>query len=173
MAWTAASYSHRQWLTTGDWENAWAGAERKTGATFGVSLLTCLLLLGWCNNKNIHINSFGSYLGIQGRKVKVNICSGPQLYPITDAEYIYRVILSRLQVIPFYTTKLKRRIICKGVSQGHSIFHEAVMKNAPQPGRKKTTPEAWNYIAVPTAFPASFPRHTPVRLAVLPPSTIK
>lgn len=137
MAWAAASYSHRQWLTTGDWENTWTRAERKTGATFGVSLLTCLLLLGWCNNKNIHINSFRSYLGIQGRKVKVNICSGPQLYPITDAEYIYRVILRRLQVVPFYTTKLKRRIICKGVSQGHSIFHEAVMKHAPQLRRKK------------------------------------
>lgn len=62
--------------------------------------------------------------------VKVNICSGPQLHPITDAEYIYRVILQRLRVVIFHTTKLRRRIICKGVSQRQSIFHEAVMKNA-------------------------------------------
>lgn len=77
----AASYGHRHWLTTGDWEITWMGAEWKIGGMFGTSLLTCLLLLGWSNNNSNNKNHklFCFILDIKDRKVNISICSGPQL----------------------------------------------------------------------------------------------
>lgn len=89
----------------------------------------------WCKPVDIHSSASCDptleiytfivlYVRVKGRKVKLNFCSGSHLHSVTDAEYIYREISMILQVAPLYhcNSQRRRRIICKGVSQGQSIF---------------------------------------------------
>lgn len=69
----------------------------------------------------------------------------------------WSALWSRLQLVP---STQRLAFVKQGFKKHHSLGG-------------KNPPEAWNYFPAAPAFPASFPRHTPARLAILPPCTTK